>query len=447
VAYSTEPARLKAEMPAELKAKVFASPDEVRALTDQSFEMHQPLVVKKSCLECHNEWKEGQICSVMSMRFSSESFKAAEQSWIAFVSGFRASSRLTAIVSGIALAFVLTLLVGMLIHYQLAAPLKRLTGLLQAQSDRVRDSAGQFSSSGHSLAEGASEQAASIEETSASLEELSSMTRNNAESVQKVNDLAKQTRSAAELGTSDMQAMSAAMEAIKASSGDIAKIIKTIDEIAFQTNILALNAAIEAARAGEAGMGFAVVADEVRTLARRSAEAARETAAKIEGAIRNTTQGAELTAKVAQALTDIVGKARQVDELAAQVTGASREQSQGITQINTAIEEMDKVTQRNAAAAEESAGAAAELNAQAQGMNQAVAGLIELVEGHPRETAPPPPAAAARPKTSAPAQAQAQTRPAGHRPIEAPQKRTSTPARVAASGRDAIPLEGDFKNF
>ena len=117
------------------------------------------------------------------------------------------------------------------------------------------------------------------------------------------------------MGVTDMQSMSAAMDAIKVSSDDIAKIIKTIDEIAFQTNILALNAAVEAARAGEAGMGFAVVADEVRNLAQRSAQAAKETAAKIEGAINKTAQGVQINGKVAAALNDIVTKARQVDEL------------------------------------------------------------------------------------------------------------------------------------
>ena len=149
----------------------------------------------------------------------------------------------------------------------------------------MNNSSATITASSQSLAEGASEQAASLEETSASLEEMSSMTRHNAENAQKANELAKQARSAADKGVADMQAMNAAMEAIKNSSDDIAKIIKTIDEIAFQTNILALNAAVEAARAGEAGMGFAVVADEVRNLAQRSAQAAKETAGQIEGAI------------------------------------------------------------------------------------------------------------------------------------------------------------------
>src|ERR1700751_6113059 len=130
--------------------------------------------------------------------------------------------------------------------------------------------------------------------------------------------------------------MVGAMGEIISSSGKISKIIKTIDEIAFQTNILSLNAAVEAARAGEAGMGFAVVADEVRNLAQRSAQAAKETAAKIEGAINNTARGVTISTKVSEALNEIVNKSRQVNELAAEVAGASREQTQGITQINAA---------------------------------------------------------------------------------------------------------------
>jgi ABC-type transporter Mla subunit MlaD len=175
-----------------------------------------------------------------------------------------------------------------------------------------------------------------------------------------------------------MQAMSAAMDAIKTSSSDIAKIIKTIDEIAFQTNILALNAAVEAARAGEAGMGFAVVADEVRNLAQRSAQAAKETAAKIEGAIARTEQGVQISAKVAQALEEIVTKVRQVNQLVTEVSAASKEQTQGIDQVNTAVSQMDRVTQSNAASAEEAASASEELNAQALSLKDAVSQLLAL---------------------------------------------------------------------
>jgi methyl-accepting chemotaxis protein len=277
------------------------------------------------------------------------------------------------------------------------------------------------------------------------------MTKRNAENAQKANDLAQQARAAADKGAGDMQAMSAAMEAIKVSSNDIAKIIKTIDEIAFQTNILALNAAVEAARAGEAGMGFAVVADEVRNLAQRSAQAAKETAAKIEGAIDKGAQGVEISNKVARQLSEIVIKARQVDELVAEVAGASREQTQGITQINAAVGQMDQVTQSNAASAEESAAAAEELNAQAVTMKESVAELMQLVEGV-RQTSVT--------KTTAPAFS-------AHHHLTAPAAQKIAPGhgngRVHSNGnsqshlkpesvneaqsRSEIPLEGDFKNF
>jgi len=237
------------------------------------------------------------------------------------------------------------------------------------------------SAASQSLAEGASEQAASLEETSSSLEEMASMTKRNAETANRVKDLGSQARQAGDNGARDMAEMVGAMEAIKASSEDVSKIIKTIDEIAFQTNILALNAAVEAARAGEAGMGFAVVADEVRNLAQRCAQAAKETAGKIEDAVEKSQRGAEISTRVSVSLDEIVSKARQVDELAAEVAAASQEQSQGIAQVNTAVAQMDKVVQSNAGSAEESAGAAEELNAQAESLKESVARLVALVDG------------------------------------------------------------------
>jgi hypothetical protein len=262
---------------------------------------------------------------------------------------------------------------------------------------QVAAASGQVSATSQSLAEGASEQAASIEETSSSLQELASMTQRNAETAGRVNELAKQARSSADVGVTDMHQMTSAMDAIKASGDEIAKIIKTIDEIAFQTNILALNAAVEAARAGEAGMGFAVVADEVRALAQRSAEASKETSGKIAGSLASTLQGVQLTAKVAKALDDIVSRARQVDELASEVSAASQQQSQGIEQITHAVSEMDKVTQSNAAGAEECASSAEEMNAQATELQAAVGDLRRLVGGSTGPAATPAPVSHAAP--------------------------------------------------
>jgi len=318
-----------------------------------------------------------------------------------------ALSTLSQLLWGMAIAAGVLSIVALGISFvmarSLARPIQHAIDALSAGTAQTTDAARHVSTASQMLAEGASTQAASVEETSASLEELSAMTHRNAESSQNANAMAKKARDAAERGVKDMQAMAIAMSAIKASSDDISKIIKTIDEIAFQTNILALNAAVEAARAGEAGMGFAVVANEVRTLAQRSAEAARETSAKIEGSIGRTAQGVEISAKVASALEEIVGRSREVDTLVAEIAGASREQSTGIAQINTAMGQMDKVIQSNAASAQESAAAAQELDAQAKSMNRTVQQLQELVGGST--------ASASQPSVSKPPSADAQKSP------------------------------------
>ena len=259
--------------------------------------------------------------------------------------------------------------------------LRDVSGALSDGSDQVAAAASQISAQSQSLAEGASEQAASLEESSASLEEMSSMTKKNSDHAIAAKELASQSRSAADSGTAEMRDMIDAMAAIKLSSDNIAKIIKTIDEIAFQTNILALNAAVEAARAGDAGMGFAVVADEVRNLAQRSAQSAKETAAKIEDSIQKSAHGVSISEKVSQRLGDIAERVRKVDELINEIATASREQTQGIEQVNIAVSQMDKVTQRTAAGAEEGASAAEELSSQAASLKESVAQLAQLVGG------------------------------------------------------------------
>jgi methyl-accepting chemotaxis protein len=182
-------------------------------------------------------------------------------------------------------------------------------------------------------------------------------------------------------GVSAMQRMSTSINDIKTSSDKTAKIIKTIDEIAFQTNLLALNAAVEAARAGEAGKGFAVVAQEVRNLAQRSAEAARNTAELIEAGQSNAESGVAVAVEVSANLEGIKESSGKVATLIAEIAAASSEQSQGIGQVNTAVSEMDKVVQSNAANAEESASAAEEMSSQAQELNSLVGELVSVVGG------------------------------------------------------------------
>jgi methyl-accepting chemotaxis protein len=285
---------------------------------------------------------------------------------------------LAAIVAG---AFVFATLLGWIIVRGLNHIMREITETLDDSANLLAAAAQQVSGNSQALADGSSAQAASVEETSSSLEELASLTRRNADDAASAKNLSAEARAAADRGNADMVEMGRAMEAIKGSSTDISKIIKTIDEIAFQTNILALNAAVEAARAGEAGAGFAVVADEVRALAQRSAASAKETANKIEIAIQNGEQGGHISDKVAGSLKTIADKTRKADQLVGEIATASREQTQGIGQINTAVGQMDQVTQSNASNAEETAAAAEELSAQSIALTEVVGRLRKLVGG------------------------------------------------------------------
>jgi methyl-accepting chemotaxis protein len=268
---------------------------------------------------------------------------------------------------------------------------------LSGSSDEVTDAAARMSEISGKLAESGASQAASVEETSASLEEIRSMVQRNSEHAASAKNLANEARTSAEGGAHEMNELSGAIDDIKASSDNISSILKNIDEIAFQTNLLALNAAIEAARAGDAGLGFAVVAEEVRSLAHRSSLAAKETADSIEESLRRSQRGVEISKRVAAGLAQIVGKARQVDELVAEIAVASSEQSRGIAQINSAMSQIDRASQNIAAEADHSSGSSAQLNNQALDLRASVAELIAFVDDTKRASARTEPATAPRP--------------------------------------------------
>jgi len=278
-------------------------------------------------------------------------------------------------------AILLGCLISFFLTRSITKPINHIIASLNEGAEQVSAAATQVSAAGQSLAAGASEQAASLEETSSSMEEMASMTRTNAVNANEANSLMVESGRVVLQANESMTELTQSMKEVSAASEETAKIIKTIDEIAFQTNLLALNAAVEAARAGEAGAGFAVVADEVRNLAMRAAEAAKNTANLIEGTVGKVKEGSQMVSRTAEAFNQVASSSTKMKELVGEIATASNEQSQGAEQINKAINEMNRVTQQVAANAEESASAAEELNAQSEQMKGYVGDLVALVSG------------------------------------------------------------------
>ncbi|HET8550658.1 MAG TPA: methyl-accepting chemotaxis protein, partial [Bryobacteraceae bacterium] len=259
------------------------------------------------------------------------------------------------------------------------AALRRITGAMAGAARKVADASEQISGASRTLAQGASRQAASLEETSSSGQEMSAMTQRNAENASRATALMAGVDKAVKEANHSLDEMLASMSEINGSSEKIARIIKVIDEISFQTNILALNAAVEAARAGEAGMGFAVVADEVRNLAQRCAQAARDTAGLIEESIRTSTSGSGRLNAMAEVIRGITASASEVSRLVDEVNHGSQEQARGVEHIARTLSQVEQVTQQTAAAAEESAGAAGSMDVQARTMKELVEQLVTVV--------------------------------------------------------------------
>jgi len=260
-----------------------------------------------------------------------------------------------------------------------ASDLESALSQVATASDQVTTASAEITSGSQALANSTTEQASSLEEITASLQEITSRARGASDSAREAQGMVGQAGKSAERGVQSMNQMSTAIERIKNSADETAKIVKTIDEIAFQTNLLALNAAVEAARAGDAGRGFAVVAEEVRALAMRSAEAAKSTAKLIGESVHNADEGVALNAVVTKNFDEIADQVREVHDVVGRIASGAEQQAVGVQQINTAVDQMSQVTQQNAATSEESASAAEELSAQARALGEMV-GRFQLTQ-------------------------------------------------------------------
>jgi methyl-accepting chemotaxis protein/methyl-accepting chemotaxis protein-1 (serine sensor receptor) len=349
----------------EIYTKIVESPDSatgdaqasLAALTQQTREMKQKLLSL-------NE-------SIGSKAFG------AELSSVASSNGMQRTLALLLLVVATAFSVIAILVM----EKQVSKPLRELASRLAEGAHRVAASATQISIAGQTLAEGSSSQAASLEETSASSEEISSMARRSSADCHSAADLVTMSQAKFEDANRSLSGLVTAMDEISASSGKVSKIIKIIDEIAFQTNILALNAAVEAARAGEAGQGFAVVADEVRSLAQRCAQAAKDSAQIVDESIAKSQQGKTRLDNVALSIQSVTIESAKVKTLVDQINTASNEQTRGITQIASSISMMESVTQSSAASAQQSSAAAQELASESGLLNEIVNSLGLVIGG------------------------------------------------------------------
>jgi len=329
-----------------------------------------PSIAVESCLFCHSEAKEGDVLGVSSVTVSTAESAAAMAGMSLNMTGM--------FLAGLVLE---TVLLAWTITRSATRRLRAVAGKLGEDAAQVSGASGEVLQSSRQLAEATGEQASSLEETAASLEEMSAQTQKNADNAAQAEALAGEARDAAGRGRETMERMSGAIDRIKAASDETAKIIRTIDEIAFQTNLLALNAAVEAARAGDAGKGFAVVAEEVRSLAQRSAAAAKETDALLEESRQTSADGVRVTEEMAAILNNITDAVTRVTDLISEVSAATREQAGGIDQITAAMDQMNRLTQEGAQNAERAASTSTALADYSEELNQVVVALVELVDG------------------------------------------------------------------
>lgn len=380
VALSTDRANIKKPLPEELREQLLTEPVEIKRQTETSFEIYKSMPVTTGCLECHSNFKNRKVGGVMAFRYSTESLQQAHAQWEAVATTVSEQNKWNAAITSAVLIVIVSGLVWVLIRVLVTKPLIVVTEHLTANSRQVRQVADSIAQASAVIADGASEQAAALEESSASLLQMTTTAHENSHAATGVetcmrDEVAPNLQKIHELTERVQKTLCESV----AAGARTTEVIKVIDEIAFQTNILALNAAVEAARAGDAGLGFAVVATEVRNLAQRCSEAAHHTQELVENSHKHLSATATDFARVSEAIQESTVLGGKVSRLMAGISSASREQAQGCEQISGAVSQIDAVTQANAANAEQNAAASIELNGEAEALGRAVTSLLVLL--------------------------------------------------------------------
>lgn len=358
------------QLPPELRNEILQKKNVVEIKKADSLHLYSPQIVSEDCIRCHQSWQVGENGGILSLAFDLSHLHKTVRILQLFM-----------LIGSVALLICICTIIFVVILRVVSKPVNKIIEHLGQSSTQVSMAASQASNASSSLAQNASQQASSLEETAASLEELSSMTARNAESASQANNLMVEADQTMTKANDNMVQLTKAMEEIALANKETYDILKNIDAIAFQTNLLALNAAVEAARAGEAGAGFAVVAGEVRNLAKRAADAAKNTTDLLDGSNIRINNGVKQVQFAGEAFKEATAKTRKSTELLRDIASASKEQAIGISEVSKAVQELDKLTQHNAADADQASTIAREMESQSGQLNEEVETLVTLVRG------------------------------------------------------------------